>query len=638
MRQDFFSVGKIDNKPSFKRNKKMTWVEDSYISGEQKQDYISSSFNMGRLRIVLLIFIFAFGIIFFRMGYLQVVKGADYRQSAESNRIRLTDIKAARGIIYDRNGIMLAHNVPNFALSFTPADLPKNEADLDALQNKLAQILAIDKSDLKKIISEKPKNSYQSFILQDHIPYDKAIPLRIATSELSGVTFGTITFREYLTDSVFTSVLGYMGKVSDQDLKNHPDYAYDDYIGKSGIEQNYEAQLKGSNGKKEIEVDALGKEIRIISEMKPTSGQNLTLTIDKELQETLGQALDKTVNSSKNFLGGSAVAIDVKTGEILALISSPSFDNNKMNLGMSSEEYQTLSSNAKKPLFNHAISGEYPSGSTIKPVIASAALQEGVITPKTTVLSTGGIRINQWFFPDWKAGGHGLTDVRKALAESVNTFFYLAGGGDDTHQGLGVKRMTDYMRLFGLGDELGIDLPSEATGFLPSMEWKLKAKGEPWYIGDTYHLSIGQGDLLVTPLQVATYTATIANGGTFYLPHLLKSASDANGIITETKPQVIRNNFINEGNLQVVREGLRQGVTSGSSRALSSLPFTVAAKTGTAQFGDNQMHAWFTCFAPYENPQIAIAVLVEGGGEGNAVALPIAKEGLINWFSRHPAP
>jgi penicillin-binding protein 2 len=250
-------------------------------------------------------------------------------------------------------------------------------------------------------------------------------------------------------------------------------------------------------------------------------------------------------------------------------------------------------------------------------------------------MSTGGIKIGSWFFPDWKAGGHGLTDVRKALAESVNTFFYAVGGGYGDIQGLGIDRLKKYAELFGLNHQLGIDLPGEASGFIPSKVWKESVKKEQWYIGDTYHLSIGQGDLLVTPLQVSSYMAAVANGGILFKPQIVNKITDASGnLVKELKPEVIRENFIKPEYLQVVREGLRQAVTAGSSRALADLPFTSAGKTGTAQFGnENKTHAWFTAFAPYENPEIVITVIVEGGGQGNELALPIAKQALQWWFS-----
>jgi penicillin-binding protein 2 len=638
MPKDIFSINTESKKTNFHRDRKMQWVEDAYIAGSDHHDYLTSNFNFSKLKIIFLISALIFISLLVRLVQLQIVHGQEYRVAAEENRIRIKDIKAPRGIIYDRLGNTLVHNIPNFTLTFTPADLPKNQDEKNALIDLLSTTIGVPKSEIEKIISDKPSDSYLSYTLYDHIQYDKAIQLRVTTSNYSGVSLDVGTFREYQAGLNFSHLLGYLGKSTPQELLDHPSYAYDDYIGKTGIESYYENLLKGTNGKKEIEVDSFGKESKIINKTEPKTGTNLTLTIDKELQDTLGDALEKTISSSKSITGAAAVAIDVNTGELLALVSSPSFDNNKLTVGLSQAEYNDLINNPKKPLFDRFASGEYPSGSTIKPLIALAGLQEGVITPSTTVMSTGGIRIDKWFFPDWKAGGHGLTDVRKALAESVNTFFYMVGGGYENVQGLGVKKITDYLRLFGLGQPSGLDLPNEASGFLPSMEWKEKVKKEKWYIGDTYHLSIGQGDLLVTPLQVANYTAAIANGGTLYKPHLIKSMTDVDGKTTITQPEIIRSNFIGSPNYQVVREGLRQGVLSGSSTGLRDLPFSSAAKTGTAQYGDNKTHAWFTAFAPYENPTIAITVIVEGGGEGHLTALPVAKQGLLNWFSRNPIP
>jgi len=300
---------------------------------------------------------------------------------------------------------------------------------------------------------------------------------------------------------------------------------------------------------------------------------------------------------------------------------------------VSQEEYNAFLNDENNPLFNRAISGEVPSGSTIKPVVAAAALQERVISENTSFLSIGGLHIGQWFFPDWKAGGHGVTNVRKALAESVNTFFFYIGGGYQDFVGLGVDRLVKYMRLFGLGEKSGLDLNGESAGFVPTSDWKEETKNEAWYIGDTYHISIGQGDILVTPLQVANFTAAVANGGILYRPYLVQSLLDENNqVVKQIEPQIIRRDFIDPYNLQVVREGMRQTVIAGSARSLSVLPVNSAGKTGTAQWSSKkQNHAWFTGFAPYENPEIVITVLVEEGREGSEVSVPIAKE-ILDWY------
>ncbi|MEK7097236.1 MAG: penicillin-binding transpeptidase domain-containing protein, partial [Patescibacteria group bacterium] len=289
--------------------------------------------------------------------------------------------------------------------------------------------------------------------------------------------------------------------------------------------------------------------------------------------------------------------------------------------------------NPDNPLFNRAVSGEYPSGSTIKPVMAAAAFEEGVITEKTSFLSSGGLRIGEWFFPDWKAGGHGVTNVRKAIAESVNTFFYYIGGGFQDFIGLGIERIVKYEKMFGLGSQTGVDLPGEASGFLPSKEWKEKTKNEKWYIGDTYHVAIGQGDLTATPLQIAMFTGFFANNGKIYRPHFVREILDSkDNPAKEIEEDPIRENFISDYNIKVVREGMRQTVTAGSARSLSLLPVEAAGKTGTAQWSSKKdPHAWFTGFAPYDYPQIVFTILIEEGREGSTVAVPIAKE-FLEWY------
>jgi len=361
-------------------------------------------------------------------------------------------------------------------------------------------------------------------------------------------------------------------------------------------------------------------------------GFNLMLAIDLDLQAK-AEEVTKTYLEKNKFKRASVIIMDPQTGEVRALVSLPAYNNNSFAAGISQEEYDKFLNDPNRPLFNRSISGEFPSGSTIKPIFAAGALQEGIINEKTSFLSNGGLRIGEWFFPDWKAGGHGVTDVRKAIALSVNTFFYYIGGGYGDFKGMGLNGLVKYSKLFGLGEKTGIDLNGESSGFVPTSAWKEKVKNEPWYIGDTYHFAIGQGDVLVTPLQVANYTATIANGGTLYQPHLVSKIMNSNNqVIQNIEPKIIRKNFIDTANLNIVREGMRQTVTVGSGRYLNSLPVTMAGKTGTAQWStQKEPHAWFIGFAPYENPELSISILVEEGIEGSAVAVPIAYD-IFNWY------
>jgi penicillin-binding protein 2 len=395
-----------------------------------------------------------------------------------------------------------------------------------------------------------------------------------------------------------------------------------DDIGKTGIEQSYESMIRGIPGERKVEVDAMGRPRAVVEEHDPVDGSDVRLTIDLALQKVTEAALRKEPDLA-HVSRGSAIVMDVKTGALLAAVSWPSYDNNIFTGNVSSTLYSGLLNDPNQPLFPRAWAGQFPSGSVIKPLIASAALQEGVITPNTTVLSTGGIHVGPWFFPDWKAGGHGTVNVRSALAWSVNTFFYYVGGGYDTFRGLGVGKLSTWMKNFGLGSALGLDIAGEAQGHVPTEDWKLATKGERWYIGDTYNLSIGQGDLLVTPLQIARVTASIANGGTMVVPHFVEGR---NG----TPSQV----GINLDALAVVRSGMRDTVVYGSGRRMSSLPFTSAGKTGTAQWrSDKPNHAWYTGFAPYENPEVVVTVLLEEGVEGSSTAVPVAYDIMKEWWN-----
>ncbi|MEI6596988.1 MAG: penicillin-binding protein 2, partial [bacterium] len=570
-----------------------------------------------------------------------VVKGSYYYDLAEGNRIRVERLESNRGIIYDRNLRPLVRNSANFLLYFVPADLPKDNLARQAVIKRVSENLENLKiEDILNLLSKiKPGSfeSYQPLFIADNIEYNKAMTLYLESDNMPGVVITNKIRREYNLYSLSLShILGYTGKINDKELaKLGSEYLPIDYIGKSGMENFWENEMKGSNGKKQIEVDALGKEKKIINQEVGEEGHNLVLSIDVELQKKLEESVMAVLQ--KNRLNKAcAIALDPNNGEILAMASFPSYNNNDFAYGLTTEQYQKITDNSDQPLFNRCISGEYPSGSVIKPVIAAAALEENIINENTSFLSMGGIRIGQWFFPDWKAGGHGTTNVRKALAESVNTFFYYIGGGYQDFKGLGLERMVKYEKLFGLDAQTGVDMPGEASGFLPTEEWKLKTKGESWYIGDTYHLAIGQGDTLVTPLQVANYTAIFANGGSLYRPHLVKQVlSSQDKLISEVDNKPIKSNIVSSKNIDIVREGMRQTVTAGSASSLQSVPVEVAGKTGTAQWSTNKpTHAWFTGFAPYNKPQIVITILIEQGGEGSSVAVPIANEVLSWYFSQ----
>ncbi len=646
------------------------WTEASFLADTSHKEMVSRSFNFQKLRYFIFGAIILLLVLVARTFWLQVGKNDYYSLLSESNRLRAEIIEPKRGIIYTSDLRPLVRNKANFVLYFKPIDLPKDELARDNLLRKISYILSGEQvapktqlgSDQGKIsiTTDNPifyqikdilsgvklgsLESYQPLFVADNIDYDKAMLLALEMPSWPGVFLSSKIRREYLTDSASTSptvlgetsfshILGYIGKINDSEMKDlGPDYSPIDYIGKMGIEYTWEKELKGRPGRKNIEVDALGRQKKIINEIPAADGYNLQLSLDFRLQQKTEEIASAYLKKS-GFHRATIIIMNPNNGQILSLVSLPSYNNNLFARGISQDEYNKFLTDPNRPLFNRAVSGEFPSGSTIKPVFAAGALQEKIITETTSFLSTGGLRIGEWFFPDWKAGGHGTVDVRKALAWSVNTFFYYIGGGYGDFKGLGVSGLVKYAKLFGLGELTGVDLPGERAGFVPTADWKERVKQEPWYIGDTYHFAIGQGDVIVTPLQVANYTAAIANGGTLYQPHLVSKLLNAeNKVIREVQPTVLRQNFIDSANLKIVREGMRETVTLGSARSMSSLPVAVAGKTGTAQWSTKKApHAWFIGFAPYENPELAITVLVEEGVEGSAIAVPIAKD-ILNWY------
>ena len=482
--------------------------------------------------------------------------------------------------------------------------------------------------------------------MEQDISQDQAVLFETRATEFVGFSVQQVPVRDYVNAPVFSHLLGYTGLVSQQDLKSLDQDKYDavDFIGKTGIESNYETYLHGVNGQDLVEVDATGKLLNILGQNKPAAGNTLELNIDKGLQEEIYTDLLKSKNAK-----AAAIAIDPKTGQVLALVSLPGFNNSLFAHGIKSADYNALLNDKNLPLFNRVIAGTYPPGSTVKPMVATAGLEEGVITADTKINDNGNLVVPNQFNPGqfyefhgWKPGGLGSMTVRSAIAMSSDIFFYEVAGGSPNGSlvGLGADKLAEYYRKFNLGSTTKIDLAGEKPGLVPDPDWKMKFyKNDPlqgkWYLGDTYHIGIGQGDLLVTPLQVAEWTATIANNGTSYEPQIAKRSYDAAGnTVWENKPKVLVTNVASLATLKIVQEGMRQTVLAGTAKALQSLPITSAGKTGTSQFdgaNPDRTHAWFTAYAPYENPQIVMTVLIEAGGEGNAVAEPVVKDALKWW-------
>lgn len=636
---DPFVIQNQDN--SIKENRLENYfsrgLEGDFLFG-LGEDSGSLRFSINKKKIFLLFgaIVVCLLVLLVRLFYLQITQGSYFRNIAEGNRIRIKPVRASRGVIIDRDNRLLVRNISRFSLFFIPADLPQDEIELNRVLSAVARVLGKSVEELKILVEQSWKFSYEPVLMKEDVPYEQAVLLEIESANLAGVFLERVPRRQYIeTGGGLSHILGYTGKLTADEYEALKDQGYliNDDIGKTGVEKTYELFLRGKYGLKKVEVDFLGKEEKILSTLESERGQDLILSIDFDLQKKANEFL-RDYGAKFKAGSGTVIIANVNTGELLALVSWPDYDNNLFAAGISIEDYQALTEDANKPFINRAISGEYPPGSTFKLVEAAGALEEGIINEKTQVFSTGGIKIGEWFYPDWKAGGHGRVTVTEAIAESVNTFFYYIGGGYEDFKGLGLERISYWAYLFGLGQESGIDLIGEEDGFLPTKQWKMKYKGKPWYIGDTYHLAIGQGDILVTPLQVLNFTTAIANGGILYQPRVVL------GLVDRSKkekfllePKIIRKYFVSDNNLGIVREGMREAVIYGSLQGLNSLPVEVAGKTGTAQIGgDKEPHAWFTGFAPYREPEIAVTVLVENGGEGSRVAASIGREIFKYYF------
>lgn len=589
--------------------------------------------NRSRLRAVTIGALVVMAVFALRLTQLQLVQGWIHRASAEENRISIRETLAPRGLIYDRNGEVLVRNVPTFSLFIVPSKLPGAEQELADFTRTLGNELQMDSSEIAERIERGSKYYYEPILIQEGLNYEDATRHYVNLRTLPAVQLEVQAERNYIAGDTFGPILGYMGKLTEEEyLENRVnDYALNDQIGKSGLEKTYENAMRGTKGKQRVEVDVLNNEQKLIAETDPVPGHDVILGIDAGLQRALQDSLARAIEEGEG-VGGAAVAIDPRNGEIRALVNSPTFDNNLFVGGISEEDYSGLLNDETKPLFSRAWAGTFPSGSTIKPFWAAAGLQEGNITRGTTVLSTGAINVGPWRFPDWKPGGHGRVGVIESIGWSVNTFFYALGGGFEHITGLGAEALKMYGERFGFNAKTGIDIPGEATGFLPDPAWKEEAKDERWYIGDTYLMSIGQGDVLVTPLQMAAATAAVANGGTLYQPHVVSKTVHGN-VQYPVHPVITMEQVVDSRHIETVREGMRYTVTQGSAKRMQEVPIATAAKTGTAQFdSSDQTHAWFTAFAPYDDPELVLAIVVEKGGGGATTALPVALDAYKYYF------
>ncbi|KKS11217.1 MAG: Penicillin-binding protein 2 [Candidatus Daviesbacteria bacterium GW2011_GWB1_41_5] len=575
--------------------------------------------------------------LFLKTFYFQIVEGKKLYIASENNKGLATLVIPERGIIYDSNLKKLVSNSPAFDLV---CDRRYFSISSEAVAKKIKDIAKTIGKNADQLKKEIESSNAPEFLVSENISHDNLLVLETKIKEFTGCKIQQNTERNYLYGPVFSHILGYTGRINKDEYSSFSGYAINDYIGKTGLERYYEAYLRGRPGQTRELKNASGAEegVKIISQ--PQAGDNLVLNINADLQDRVYQALEKSIKNV-GAKKGAAVAMDPQTGAVLALVSYPSYDDNLFSGGISQEDFDKIQNDPSEPLFNRAVSAQYPTGSTIKPFEASAALQEKIISPDKQINDPGYILVHNQYDPSivYRYGGvqpHGWVDMRKALAVSSNIYFYTVGGGYEGQEGLGPTRIKKYLSLFGWSQKTGIDLPSEFSGFIPDPEWKKKTKGEGWWDGDTYNLSIGQSDLQTTPLQVASAYSAIANGGTLYKPQIINKIISADNAKTIKKfsPEIIRSNFIDAENLKIVREGMRDGVTEpyGLSAYLNDLPVLVAAKTGTAEIGyQNRFNVWSSVFAPYENPEIVLVVTVEEVQGLGAVTLPVAKD-VLNWY------
>ena len=630
-----------------------------------------------------IVVVLAFSILAYQLYQIQVVRYDYFVNAADTNRFRTQPISAPRGVIYDRNGQLLVFNEPSFKVSIVPADLPKERQD--AILNQLSTLLdvplgttlemdapdpvgslantlsrsfvsATRKPGLVEMVNQGRDNDpYTPVLIKTNVPRMIAFDLQERIQEFPGVQVGIDPIRNYPAGALTAHLLGYVGHIPQElyDSYQTRGYLQTDQVGLTGLEYKYEDQLRGQAGEREVEVDANGIVVSTLAEKAPLPGNNLYLTLDLNLQRATEQALLKGMQKA-NAKQAVAIVMNVNNGEILAMVSEPSYDNNLFAQGISESDYQGLSQDPTHPLVDESISGVFPPGSTFKLVAATGSLQEGVMDDKMTVTDPGVMYLPNKYFPDnlklaqpfynWFRPGFGPLTLRGAIAESCDTCFYkIVGGFTDFPIPLGPTLEASYARMFGYGSQLGIDLPGEATGLIPDDQWKRATLNEQWVTGDTYNMAIGQGFVLATPLQVVNMTAVVANGGTVYRPHFARQIVDTTQALTSTlEPQVVRRMPVDSKYFQLVREGMRDAVTYGTAWKVNLADVPVAGKTGTAEFygprinGNLPSHAWFTCFAPYDNPQIAIVVFVYNGGEGSEVAAPIATDILRAYFHLPP--
>ncbi len=578
-----------------------------------------------------LVVVLIFSVLFIRLWQLQILKGKEYKDLSENNRIRLRKVLPLRGRILDRKGRVLATNRPSFSVTVIPEDV----LDIRKLSKRLSSLLGMDAKAISQKITANGRSPFQPVYIKRDISWEELSRVKALLMDMPGVQVVVEPIRTYPYGELAAHLLGYVGEVDRKELAANDGYDVGDVVGKTGVEAVWEKYLRGSKGGRQVEVDAFGREVRVLGEVLPIPGWDLYLTIDVELQRKAEELLRDKV--------GAIVALDPSSGEILALCSSPSYSPSLFARGISRGRWKRLRDHPLHPLTNRAIQGLYAPGSVFKIVTAAAALQEGRLSPKEKLFCGGSWRLGNRTYRCWREGGHGELSLHRAIVESCDVYFYQVG-----HR-VGIDALSRYAQTFGFGKRTGISLPDEKGGLVPSRKWKREKLGESWWEGETVTLAIGQGYILVTPLQMARMIAAVANGGDLYVPLLAQRVKEAEGgremIYRHQKAGrlPLRPSVLEEIKRALVGVVAEEG---GTGKAARIEGVRVAGKTGTAQvskMGEKRLkpeelpyelrdHAWFVAYAPADDPKIAVAVLVEHGGHGGSAAAPLAREVIKKWL------
>ncbi len=574
-----------------------------------------------RIKNLGLLLLLALSVVAVRLAYLQVVQGNRLSVLSARNRVRLVPIKAQRGLIYDRNGELLVGNIPSFNVSLVPAALPEDPAVRHQEFLLLQDLLGLRVEEIKEKLNRRGLRYFEPLRLKGNLDRIQAARIEEHGLKLPGVMVLTESQRQYKFDSLAFHVLGYVGEISEHELALREGYQAGDIVGQSGIEKVYDHYLKGRNGWLHIEVDALGRQMGILGREDPWIGQNLVLTLDRSLQTRVEEILGTR--------RGAVVVENLQNGEILALVSSPGFDANRFARGIRREEWEKLRTNPHHPLTNRATQGLYPPGSLFKLVTLLSALQEDIITPGQTFTCKGIFWISTWPYRCWLDSGHGQVNALRSIVESCDIYYYQVG------LKIKVEKLGRWAQAFGFGHPSGIDLPNELSGLVPSPQWKERTQNMPWFPGNTVMLSIGQGYLLATPLQMLGMACAVANHGVIYRPHLLKRVVTGSGtLIHEVKPEVMYRINAAPEYWQLLQQAMTDVVRSrrGTGHQAALRGIRVAGKTATAQNPHGEDHAAFLAYAPADKPEIAMIVYLENAGGGGREAAPIARQVLEAYF------